>query len=163
LGGLVVSLQTLLEVPIAKNVVREVKIGPSIIRGALGPTDFPEALRVICSESKPLTVTISFVYPVGLEEATEERRVDDDGALRIGKITGRVHQIDLTAPNETVGIRLVADVEPALEELSAAARKLPVNDRSLPRRLAHYSMIEELLPWIAERLTPPERPKLAIP
>ena len=135
-----------LEVPIEKNRVREVRIGSNVVRGALGPADFPECVRIGLDEGNPPTLSIEFVYAMLPEEETQRTQIEKDGTVYLGKHTGRVFRIEAKAPAGTTRGVVRLDVNPAMHQLEESARREAPG--RLPRRLAHYSMISELMPWV---------------
>jgi hypothetical protein len=140
----------LLEVPIERNRVREVSVGTTIVRGALGPLDFPEQVRVSFDDASPQNATLDFVYAMAPEEPEDERRLPDGNRVCIGRKSGRILRMTLKVPEGAKGLKLSVetDLKPILRDLAASAQHL----RQPPRRLAHYQMVGELLPWLDQKI-----------
>jgi hypothetical protein len=141
---------SVLDVPVEKNVVREVNLGSTVVRGALSPLDFPEKLRVAFDDATPQRVTVDFVYAMAPEEPVEARRPAEGGRILVGRKTGRILRLELQVPQGAPGLRLFfeTEVQPVLNDLRAVASRT----HQPPRRLAHYDMVNDMLPWLGEKL-----------
>lgn len=145
------ALEIVLEVPMEKNVVRTLRLGRIEIRGALGPSDFPERLRVSVKKDTPGRITLDFLYAMLSEEETVIRPGQNGTVVHVGKHTGRVMRIESPVPmNLSPGV-VQLNISPTLRELEASSKK---NESArTPRQLAHYSMISDLMPWVSTSLS----------
>jgi hypothetical protein len=152
--GLAMTRYKVLDVPIEKNGVREIRVGGALVRGALGPADFPARIRVTFGTGSPMPVAIDFLYALAGDEAAVEHR-SDGGVLYVGKDSGRVLRMTTTVdmPENAKGgrfeLHVEDEVEPILRELKESAQQGKLFTHRPPaRQLAHYSMMSDLLPWI---------------
>jgi hypothetical protein len=139
------------EVPIAKNEVRDIPVQGMVVRGALAPIDFPDRLRIgIEDHPAPCHVFIDFLYPMGQDEPVQSRAANG-GKMWVGITSGRVFRVEIAVPEGTKKGHIRLDlfaVQSGLKQLQSEANKLPLDQRP-PRRIAHYGMLSDLLPDMA--------------
>jgi hypothetical protein len=132
-----------LDVPLAKNIVREVSFHGQTYSGALSAFDFPRSIRITLNESLD-RATVQFIYVTGAEE-TVQQLVKTGAAVHIGSKSGRVLRIEFPVPKVPgkVPFTLELLVREPLRQLKRDAGKLSWEERPA-RRLAHYKMFPDL-------------------
>jgi hypothetical protein len=144
---------TVVNVPIERNVPREVLLDGKTLRGALGPFDFPERLRIGLSDDGKMAC-VDLLYAVAPDEKAEPRQGPNGMTFNIGKESGRILQMRFPMPDSPAGelrFKLEVMAKEPLIELGKSAERLPSSERPA-RRLAHYSMFPDLLPLVGEKL-----------
>jgi hypothetical protein len=138
---------TTLEVPRHLNVMRELKVGDARLRGAVGPTDFPERVRVQLDDQ---VIRITFFYVDAVEEPVTTYEWGDAKVVTYGADSGRVFSI--SAPARSGARAGLSDVTvPATNALREMRRKAgSLKPSKLPaRRAFHYELLRDIIPWAA--------------
>lgn len=142
------ELELRIDIPMEANKVRVVDIGNSRLRAMLGPIDVPHRLHAGRTAD---SVFVEFEYAMAAQEL-RETVVRKDVKFQVGVHSRRVFRLEFhsDAPCEvtfaTKGLKLMEDEAQRSEVLV-----------SRTRRVSHLKLVEDLLPWIQEKMSEKSR------